>query len=108
MATLIEALPFKRRSLESGLTVMSEAIRPAGLPNVFERARKESFVSTLHCDVNQENNIEPSQQAIEDVKADRIDHGTNMIGDPRLIDMISRKGTGLTCCLVTNSGLQWL
>lgn len=40
---------------------------------------------------------------IEDIGVDRIDHGTNIMEDPRLVDMVRQRSIGLTCCPVSNS-----
>jgi adenosine deaminase len=56
----------------------------------------------MHCDIDQQNSIEHIRQALEDIGVDRIDHGTNIIEDPRLVDLVRTKGLGLTCCPMSN------
>lgn len=58
---------------------------------------------TMHCDVDQENSIEHLRQAIQDIKVDRIDHGTNILEDPALVEVIRHRGIGLTSCPMSNS-----
>lgn len=33
---------------------------------------------------------------------DRIDHGTNVVEDPALVDLLRDRGIGLTCCPISN------
>jgi len=103
MATLMEALPYKEWIIGVGLDSDERNNPPSKFASVFERARKEGFLLTMHCDIDQQNSIEHIRQAIEDIKVDRIDHGTNVIEDDRLIELISKKRIGLTCCPVSNS-----
>ncbi len=39
---------------------------------------------------------------IEDIGVDRIDHGTNIVERPDLVEVIRERGIGLTCCPVSN------
>ncbi|MEV5837004.1 hypothetical protein [Nocardia sp. NPDC052112] len=70
---------------------------------VFERARREGFLLTMHCDIDQEGSIEHIRQALEDIGVDRIDHGTDIVEDERLVELAKAKGIGFTCCPVSNS-----
>jgi adenine deaminase len=57
----------------------------------------------MHCDIDQQNSIEHIRQVVEDIKVDRIDHGTNVVENPNLVATIRSRGIGLTCCPVSNS-----
>lgn len=103
MATLMEALPYKDSIIGVGLDSDERGNPPSKFAKVFERARREGFLLTMHCDIDQENSIEHIRQALEDIKVDRIDHGTNIVEDPRLVELIKRRGVGMTCCPVSNS-----
>lgn len=103
MSTLQESLPYKDRIMGVGLDSDEKGNPPSKFAEVFRRARREGFKLTMHCDIDQENSIEHIRQALEDIKVDRIDHGTNIIEDDRLVDLVRRKGIGLTCCPVSNS-----
>jgi adenosine deaminase len=76
---------------------------PSKFAAIFERARAEGFLLTMHCDVDQADSIEHIRQALEDIGVDRIDHGTNIVENDRLVELAKAKGIGLTCCPVSNS-----
>ena len=103
MATLMEALPYKDWVVGVGLDSDERENPPFKFAAVFERARKEGFLLTMHCDIDQKNSIEHIRQVVEEIQVDRIDHGTNIVEDPRLVDVVKRKKVGLTCCPVSNS-----
>src|SRR5271163_4338058 len=103
MATLMESLPFKDWIIGVGLDSDERDNPPSKFAAVFARARKEGFLLTMHCDIDQKNSIEHIRQAVEDIKVDRIDHGTNIVESPNLVATIKSKGIGLTCCPVSNS-----
>ena len=103
MATLMEALPYKDWIIGIGLDSDERDNPPKKFAAVFERARKEGFLLTMHCDVDQKNSIEHIRQVLEDIQVDRIDHGTNIVEDPALVALLKRKNIGLTCCPVSNS-----
>lgn len=103
MATLMEALPYKAQIVGVGLDSDERNNPPAKFAAVFQRARQEGLRLTMHCDVDQLNGIEHIRQALEDIQVDRIDHGTNIVEDARLVELVRAKGIGLTCCPVSNS-----
>ncbi|WP_040687372.1 adenosine deaminase [Nocardia vinacea] len=103
MATLLEALPYKDWIIGVGLDSDERGNPPSKFATVFERARREGFLLTMHCDIDQEGSIEHIRQALEDIGVDRIDHGTNIVEDERLVELAKTKGIGFTCCPVSNS-----
>ena len=56
----------------------------------------------MHCDIDQEGSIEHIRQVVEDIRVDRIDHGTNIVESPALVEEVKRRGIGLTCCPISN------
>ena len=102
MATLMEALPYKDWIIGVGLDSDERDNPPSKFAAVYARARAEGFLLTMHCDIDQQNSIEHIRQALEDIGVDRIDHGTNIVEDPRLVDLLRTKGLGLTCCPMSN------
>lgn len=102
MATLMEALPYKDWIIGIGLDSDERDNPPSKFAAVFARGRAEGFLLTMHCDIDQQNSIEHIRQALEDIRVDRIDHGTNIVEDPRLVEVVRAKGLGLTCCPVSN------
>ncbi|MDX2376897.1 adenosine deaminase [Microbacterium sp. LRZ72] len=103
MATLMEALPYKQWIVGVGLDSDERGNPPAKFTDVFARARAEGFLLTMHCDIDQPGSIEHIRQVIEDIGVDRIDHGTNILEDDRLVEIVRERGIGLTCCPVSNS-----
>lgn len=103
MNTLIEALPYKDWIVGVGLDSDERDNPPSKFSDVFARAKQEGWLVTCHCDIDQKNSIEHIRQALEDIGVDRIDHGTNIVEDERLVQMVKEKGLGLTCCPVSNS-----
>ncbi|KAI9658181.1 MAG: hypothetical protein M1831_004028 [Alyxoria varia] len=82
---------------------------PIKFKEVFEEARKRGpkhWKVTIHADVDQENSIQHIRQAVRDLKADRLDHGTNVVEDEILLQEVKDKKIGLTCCPMSNSVLN--
>jgi adenosine deaminase len=102
MEALEAALPFKDLILGLGLDSDERGNPPLKFADVFARARAEGLHLTMHCDIDQENTTEHIRQALEDIGVDRIDHGTNMVEDPRLVEIVRQRGIGLTCCPISN------
>lgn len=103
MATLMEALPYKDCIVGVGLDSDERNNPPVKFKDVFERARKEGFMLTMHCDIDQVGSIENIRQVVEVIQVDRIDHGTNIVESETLVNVIRDKGIGLTCCPISNS-----
>ncbi|EXJ83453.1 adenosine deaminase [Capronia coronata CBS 617.96] len=103
MATLMEALPFKDSIIGVGLDSDERGNPPSKFAAVFQRASKEGFLMTAHCDIDQPNSIDHIRQVVQEIQVDRIDHGTNVVEDDSLVEILRHKGIGLTCCPVSNS-----
>lgn len=95
------ALPYKDMIIGIGLD-SDELDRPPSLfYEVFERAKKNGFRLTAHCDFNQKNTHEHIRQVAENLGGDgteRIDHGMNAIDQDDLMNIIKSKGIGMTIC----------
>ncbi|SDL89742.1 adenosine deaminase [Nonomuraea jiangxiensis] len=102
MATLLESLPYKEWIVGVGLDSDEKGNPPAKFAAVYERARQEGYLLTMHCDVDQDDAIEHIRQAVEDIGVNRIDHGVNILEDQRLVETVLARGMGLTCCPVSN------
>jgi adenosine deaminase len=102
MSTLMEALPYKSWIVGVGLDSDERGNPPAKFAAVFERAREEGFLLTMHCDIDQPGSIEHIRSALLDIGVDRIDHGTNIVEDPALVELVRDRGIGLTCCPISN------
>lgn len=103
MDTLTEALPYKDKIIGVGLDSDERDNPPSKFAAVFAKARAEGFRLTMHCDIDQKNSIEHVRQAVADIGVDRIDHGTNVLEDPRLVELVRKRNIGLTCCPLSNS-----
>ena len=57
----------------------------------------------MHCDIDQRDSIEHIRQAIEIVEVERIDHGTNILEDGKLVERCRIDKIGFTCCPISNS-----
>lgn len=102
MATLMEALPYKDWIVAVGLDSDERDNPPSKFAAVFARARAEGFLLTMHCDIDQPGSIDHIRQVVTEIGVDRIDHGTNIVEDPALVDEVLRRGIGFTCCPVSN------
>ena len=103
LATLQEALPYKDLFIGVGLDSDERDNPPSKFADVFALARSEGLLLTMHCDIDQVGSIENIRQVLEEIKVDRIDHGTNIVESPELVDLVLERGIGLTCCPVSNS-----
>jgi adenosine deaminase len=103
LQTLRDALPYKDLFIGVGLDSDERDNPPAKFAEVFALARAEGLKLTMHCDIDQVGSIENIRQALDDIKVDRIDHGTNVVENPALVAELRDRGIGLTCCPVSNS-----
>lgn len=100
--TLEQALPYKDKILGVGLDSDEHGNPPLKFQEVFKKAKEEGFRLTMHCDIDQENSIEHIRQVLMDIGVARIDHGTNIVEDPKLVEYVKEHGIGLTACPVSN------
>lgn len=103
MATLVEALAYKPWILGVGLDSDENGNPPAKFAGVFARAKAEGFLLTMHCDVDIPGSNTHIRQVVEEIGVARIDHGTNIVDDPELLDVIIQRGIGLTSCPISNT-----
>lgn len=101
--TLEASVPFADKILGVGLDSDERENPPAKFAAVFARARELGYRLTMHCDIDQVGSIENIRQVLEDIGVDRIDHGTNVVENPALVEVVRERGLGLTCCPVSNS-----
>lgn len=103
LATLQAALPYRDRFIGVGLDSDEHGNPPEKFRDSFALARAHGLHLTMHCDIDQENSIDHIRTALTDLGAERLDHGTNIVEDPSLVDLVVRRGIGFTCCPVSNS-----
>jgi adenosine deaminase len=95
-------LPYRDKVIGVGLDSDERDNPPMKFEHVFTLAKKAGFKTTMHCDIDQVDSIEHIRDAIKTIGVDRIDHGTNIVEDPTLVEYIIDNKIGLTCCPVSN------
>ena len=101
--TLEASVPFRDRILGVGLDSDERGNPPEKFADVFARARELGYRLTMHCDIDQEGSIDNIRTVLDRIGVDRVDHGTNVVEDPALVDVVRDRGLGLTCCPISNS-----
>ena len=103
MATLLQSLPYKEWIVGVGLDSDEKGNPPVKFARVFQRARAEGYLLTMHCDVDQQGSVGHIWQTLNDIGVDRIDHGVNALEDDELCAEIRRRGLALTVCPISNA-----
>lgn len=93
----MQALPYRDWIIIGvGLDSDERGNPPRMFAAAFERARREGFLLTMHCDIDQPNSREHIRQALEEISVDRLDHGTNIVEDDRLVELARNSASWLT------------
>lgn len=103
MATLLESLPYRQWIVGVGLDSDEKNNPPVKFKKVFDRAREEGYLLTMHCDVDQQDSVAHIRQCLTEIDVARIDHGVNALEDAGLCAEIKRRGLALTVCPISNS-----
>jgi adenosine deaminase len=103
MTTLVQSLPYREWIVGVGLDSDEKNNPPVKFKAVFERARSEGYLLTMHCDVDQQNSTEHIRQCLEEIGVNRIDHGVNVLDSDALIGEVARRQLALTVCPVSNA-----
>jgi adenosine deaminase len=104
MRTLEAALPFKDAIIGIGLDSSEIGNPPHKFTEVFARGRAEGWRVTAHA--GEEGGPEFITGALDDLGAERIDHGVRCEDDPQLVADLARNGTALTMCPLSNVKLR--
>ncbi|MCP4701098.1 MAG: adenosine deaminase [Gammaproteobacteria bacterium] len=105
METLQQALPFKDRIIGVGLDSFEADHPPEKFTDVFERARKEGFLTVAHA--GEEGPPQYIRQALTNLKASRIDHGVCCLeDDPALLEKLRAEQIPLTVCPLSDVKLH--
>jgi len=104
MATLQQALPYKNWIVAVGLDSSEVGNPPDKFTKVFDKARAEGFLTVAHA--GEEGPPEYIWQALDRLKASRIDHGVRCIEDPDLTARLAADGIPLTVCPLSNVKLR--
>ena len=102
METLTESLPYRDWIIGVGLDSEEKGNPPVKFRDVFERARTEGYLLTMHCDHLQENSVQHIRQCLDVIGVDRLDHAYHALDDEALIEDIRRRQTCLTFCTTSN------
>jgi adenine deaminase len=100
--TLEASLPFQQWIIGVGLDSDERGNPPEKFATVFAGARDVGYRLTMHCDIDQVGSIDNIRTVLHQIRTDRVDHGTNIVEDPSLVDELRTRGLGLTCCPISN------
>jgi adenine deaminase len=103
MTTLLQSLAYREWIVGVGLDSDEKNNPPVKFAKVFQRARQEGYLLTMHCDVDQQGSVGHIWQTIRDIGVDRIDHGVNSLEDEMLCAEIKRRSLALTVCPISNA-----
>ena len=104
MATLEQALPYKEAIVAVGLDSSERGHPPAKFAAVFERARREGFLTVAHA--GEEGPPAYIAEALDLLQVARIDHGVRCEEDPTLVARLARTRVPLTVCPLSNVKLR--
>ena len=103
LATLEHAVSYREWIIGVGLDSDERGNPPVKFRDVFAAAREQGYRLTMHCDVDQQDTTVHIRQCLDDIGAERIDHGSNAIEDEDLVAELVQRGVGLTNCPISNS-----
>lgn len=98
--TLTRAEPYLDRLLGVGLDSSEVGYPPSLFVNVFAAARARALHCVAHA--GEEGPAEYVWQALELLKAERIEHGVRSVDDPRLVERLVRDQVPVTVCPISN------
>jgi len=104
MRTLREALPFQKWILAVGLDSSEVGHPPAKFKGVYDRAREAGLLAVAHA--GEEGPPAYVWEALDLLKARRIDHGVRCIEDERLVGRLVEEQIPLTVCPLSNVKLR--
>lgn len=98
--TLEQALPYKERIAAVGLDSSERGHPPSKFKAVFDRARREGFLTVAHA--GEEGPPAYIVEALDLLKVSRIDHGVRCEEDPALVERLVLERMPLTVCPLSN------
>jgi adenosine deaminase len=104
MRTLEMALPHRDAIAAVGLDSAELGNPPSKFAAVFDRARKEGFLTVAHA--GEEGPPAYIKEALDILQVKRIDHGVRCEEDPALIERLARERVPLTVCPLSNVRLK--
>ena len=103
-ATLAQAEPWLDRIVAVGLDSSELGHPPAKFTRVFAAARAEGLRVTVHA--GEEGPPDYVREALDLLRADRIDHGNRAMEDPALVARLAALGMTMTVCPLSNHKLR--
>jgi adenosine deaminase len=100
METLVQALLYRDWIVAVGLDSSEVGFPPERFRAVFDRARDEGFRAVAHA--GEEGPPDYIWQALDLLKASRIDHGVRCTDDARLVQRLAAEQVPLTVCPLSN------
>jgi adenosine deaminase len=104
MQTLQSSLLYKDRIHAVGLDSSEVGHPPKKFVQVFDRARQEGYLTVAHA--GEEGPPDYIWQALDLLKAERIDHGVRCLEDPELVKRLVDEQIPLTVCPLSNLKLR--
>jgi adenosine deaminase len=104
MRTLAEALPYREWILGVGLDSSEIGHPPVKFRDVYDHARDAGLLGVAHA--GEEGPPEYVWEALDVLKARRIDHGVRSIEDKRLVGRLVEEQIPLTVCPMSNVKLR--
>ncbi len=99
-AALEDALPFRDKFIGVGLDSSERGNPPEKFTRVFARCRELGLRLVAHA--GEEGSAEDIRQALDLLKAERIDHGVHCLEDPQLVARLAQQRIPLTVCPLSN------
>ncbi|MDD2335228.1 MAG: adenosine deaminase [Geobacteraceae bacterium] len=99
-AVLEDALPFRDKFIGVGLDSSERGNPPGKFAGVFARCRELGLRLVAHA--GEEGSAEDIRQALDLLKAERIDHGVHCLEDPQLVERLAQQRIPLTVCPLSN------
>jgi adenine deaminase len=103
-ATVEAALPFRDRIVGVGLDSSERGHPPRKFERVFARCRELGWRVVAHA--GEEGPASYIIEALDLLKAERIDHGVRCVEDPALVERLAREQVPLTVCPLSNVKLR--
>jgi len=104
MQTLSEALSYREWILAVGLDSSEVGHPPSAFRTVYDRAREAGFLAVAHA--GEEGPPAYVWEALDILKARRIDHGVRCVEDERLVGRLVEEQIPLTVCPLSNVKLR--
>jgi adenosine deaminase len=104
LQTLSQALPYREWILAVGLDSSEVGHPPAKFKDVYDRARESGLLAVAHA--GEEGPPAYVWEALDVLKARRIDHGVRSVEDERLVGRLVEEEIPLTVCPLSNVKLR--